>query len=319
VVFERFALDYFLYSGPIERGSDLDFVSMVAAHKKSDAVTLILSTGGGSPDAAYKMGRYLQKRYDAVTVFVPGFCKSAGTLLAIAANDLIFSPYGELGPLDIQMSKQDNLMGMESGLNISEAFASMEGRARETFHQAVSEIVAGSGGVVSFAIAAKAASDIVGSMYGPVFSQIDPEEVGSRSRAMRIGESYGSRLNQKFRNMRNGGMEVIAQSYPSHGFVIDMDEVSHLFERVREATETEKALVDSIGRCCRFPESKLMLSCVTDEMAAIEAKVVKDENPKPQSDEPEDGKGKHGKDSPGTGKGKRAASRKGADEARPTK
>lgn len=311
-------MDYFLYSGPIERGADLEFVSMVAGHKRSEAVTLILSTGGGSPDAAYKMGCYLQKRYDTVTVFVPGFCKSAGTLLAIAASDLIFSPYGELGPLDIQMSKQDNLMGMESGLNISEAFASMEGRARETFHQAVGEIVASSGGVVSFAIAAKAASDMVGSMYGPVFSQIDPEEVGSRSRAMRIGESYGTRLNQNFRNMRNGGMEMIAQSYPSHGFVIDMDEVSHLFERVREATDSEKSLVETIGRSCRFPENKLKLSCVTDEMAAIEAKVAENARPKSKSDGHKNGANGHGKDPTGTSKRKRTAPRKRADEASPS-
>lgn len=310
-------MDYFLYSGPIARGSDLDFVSLVAEYKRCETVTLILSTGGGSPDAAYKMGRYLQKRYKSVTVFVPGFCKSAGTLLAISASDLIFSPYGELGPLDIQMSKQDNLMGMESGLNISEAFASMEGRARETFHQAVSEIVAGSGGVVSFAIAAKAASDMVGSMYGPVFSQIDPEEVGSRSRAMRIGESYGSRLNQKFKNMRDGGMEVIAQSYPSHGFVIDMEEVSHLFERVREATDSEKLLVEAIGRSCRFPESQLKLSCVTDEMAAIEAKVAENAVPKTMSDQHKNGTNGHGKDSSGTSKSKRATPRERVDEASP--
>jgi len=311
-------LDYFLYSGPIERGSDLDFVSMVADYKKNNAVTLILSTFGGSPDAAYKMGRYLQKRYETVTVFVPGFCKSAGTLLAIAANDLVFSPYGELGPLDIQMSKQDNLMGMESGLNISEAFASMEDRARETFHRAVGEIVSGSGGVVSFAIAAKAASDMVGSMYGPVFSQIDPEEVGSRSRAMRIGESYGARLNEKFKNMRDGCMGMIAQSYPSHGFVIDMDEVSHLFERVREATDTEKSLVDAIGRCCRIPENKLKMNCITDAMASIEAKVVENGKQKPKSNENKDGATDHGKDFKRSSKRKRAAPRKRIDEASPT-
>lgn len=264
------------------------------------------------------MGRYLQKRYETVTVFVPGFCKSAGTLLAIAANDLVFSPYGELGPLDIQMSKQDNLMGMESGLNISEAFASMEVRAREAFHRTVTEIVSRSDGVVSFAIAAKAASDMVGSMYGPVFSQIDPEEVGSRSRAMRIGESYGTRLNQKFGNMKDGGMAMIAQSYPSHGFVIDMDEVHHLFERVREATENEKSLVETLGRSCRFPGNKLMLSCVTDQMAAIEAKVVENASQKTESDEPKNGTNGHGKDSTGTIERKRSTPSKRVDEASPT-
>lgn len=311
-------MDYFLYSGRIERGSDLAFIRLVSEKKANKSVTVILATPGGSPDAAYKIGRYLQQRYDDVNVFVPGLCKSAGTLLAIAANQIIFSPYGELGPLDIQMSKQDNLMGMESGLNISEAFASMEGRARESFHCAVGEIISGSSGVVSFATAASAASDMVGAMYGPIFSQIDPEEVGSRSRAMRIGESYGRRLNTKFRNLRDDGMEMISRSYPSHGFVIDIDEVGYLFERVREANKQEKRLVEELGDRCRFPEQELLLSCVTEKMAAIGRGEADEIEPDSQNGRDLNGGAEHGKDSSGASKGKRAAPGKRPTEARAT-
>ena len=111
--------DVFLYNGDLSHGTDLKFINCLAENKKHDEAILILVTFGGSPDAAYKIGRYFQHKYDEFKVFVPGFCKSAGTLLAIAANELIFSPYGELGPLDIQMPKIDNISGLESGLNIS--------------------------------------------------------------------------------------------------------------------------------------------------------------------------------------------------------
>lgn len=308
-------MDYFFYSGSIERGHDLDFIRLISEKKNSDDVTVILTTLGGSPDAAYKIGRYLQQRYSDVTIFVPGLCKSAGTLLAIAANQIVFSPYGELGPLDIQMSKQDNLMGMESGLNISEAFASMESRARESFHRAVGEIISGSGGVVSFAAAAGAASDMVGSMYGPIFSQIDPEEVGSRSRAMRIGESYGHRLNEKFKNLRDNGIEIISQSYPSHGFVIDFDEVSALFERVREANDDEKKLVEGLGPRCRFPEQGLHISCLTEEMAAIGKGDENEVDPTAPNGRSINGGAKHGKNPSGAGESERPASGKRPPEA----
>ena len=112
----------------------MQFAEFVAKEKKSDHVMLILCTPGGDPDAAYKMGRYIQSKYKSYQLFVPGYCKSAGTLLAIAAEEIIFSPYGKLGPLDIQMTKIDNLAGLESGLNISEAFLTLEKRARNTFH-----------------------------------------------------------------------------------------------------------------------------------------------------------------------------------------
>lgn len=258
-------MDYFVYSGTMERAADLDFVNLVAEKQENKEVTLILCTLGGNPDAAYKIGAYLQSRYETVNVLVPGLCKSAGTLLAIAANELIFCPYGELGPLDVQMYKRDELMGQESGLNIIEALSTLEDRSRETFHTAISEVVSGSGGIVSFATAAHSSAELVESMYAPIFAQIDPEEVGSRSRAMRIGEDYGRRLNQKFGNLRDQeSMIRLSRSYPSHGFVIDIGEAKHLFNRVREATESEKELVSKVGDCCRFPKRTLHIECVTE-------------------------------------------------------
>jgi hypothetical protein len=272
-------MDVFLYSGNLRRGDDLKFIKFVAMEKQSDEVMLILSTPGGDPDAAYKIGRYIQSRYDNVTVFVPGFCKSAGTLLAISANELVFSPYGELGPLDIQMTRTDNIAGLESGLNISEAFLTLERRAKETFHHLVTEIISSSGGIVSFHTASHSASEIVSSLYGPIFGRIDPEEVGSRSRAMRIGEDYGDRLNQKFANLKSRALEFLSQSYTSHGFVIDREEASMLFHRVREADDLEKALVDEIGDTCRIPNSQLVIKNYTDQYSQLLSGENTDEDP----------------------------------------
>ena len=83
-------MDYILYSGPIERYKDLDIITTISKEQKSKSATLILCTSGGSPDAAYKIGIYLQSRYNEISVLIPGICKSAGTLLAIAAKELCF-------------------------------------------------------------------------------------------------------------------------------------------------------------------------------------------------------------------------------------
>lgn len=261
--------DVFLYNGPISRHDDLEFIEFVSANKRHDEIMLVLVTPGGSPDAAYKIGRYLQKRYQRFSCFIPGLCKSAGTLLAVGADELIFSHYGELGPLDVQLTKSDDLLGQDSGLNISEAFRTVEGRAKNTFHQLIGEIITGSGGVISFQTASHCASEIVGALYGPIFGRIDPEEVGSRARAMRIGEDYGVRLNEKFKNLKQGALAHLSQSYSSHGFVIDNDEACALFERVRMADEIEKAFVQTLGRRARFPGQTLHMENVTDTMADL--------------------------------------------------
>ncbi len=78
-------------------------------------MVLMLSTFGGDPDAAYRIARCLRRRYTRVSAMISGFCKSAGTLLLLGADDLVFTEHGELGPLDVQYWKQDELEEMGSG------------------------------------------------------------------------------------------------------------------------------------------------------------------------------------------------------------
>ena len=250
-------MDYVLYSGDIRALDDLDFIEYLGETQEAENIFLILCTFGGSADAAYKIGGYIQSAYKSFKLFIPGYCKSAGTLLAVAAEEIIFDFYGELGPLDVQLVRTDSIVGRRSSLNIHEAFLALEGRAAQTFSRLILDITRRSGGAVSFTTASKSAADIVSALYGPIFAQIEPEEVGSRSRAMRIVEDYGERLNEKFGNLKPDALARLSQSYASHEFVIDQDEASHRFKNVREATELEKRLVGEIGAKCRIPHPDL--------------------------------------------------------------
>lgn len=308
--------DVFLYSGPMRRGADLQFIEFVSENKQASSATLYLTTFGGDPDAAYKMGRYLHQRYDDFVVVVPGLCKSAGTLLAIAANEVAFAPYGELGPLDIQLTKVDNVSGMESGLSILQAFDTLQQQAKQTFHNLIQEIISSTGGIVSFHTASHSASEIIGSLYGPIFARIDPEEVGSRTRAMQIAAAYGYRLNVKFGNLRSNALDTLAQTYPSHGFVIDLDEAQEMFHRVRLIDTAEKKLVEALGSRARFPGTELAIECLTQQYADIVGKEHRNENPAENLEEA-DGQGAQ-RQAPEPARDRRnagARSKAGADEA----
>lgn len=263
-------MDIFLYNGDIKRGADLALIELVNKEKTSNECLLLLVTPGGDPDAAYKMARYLQHRYDSYKVMVSGYCKSAGTLVAIGAHEVIFTPYGELGPLDVQMAKTDQIASLESGLNITEAFLTLEDRARQTYQNMITDILSSSGGIVSFQTASHAAAEIVTALYGPIFGRIDPEEVGSRSRAMRIGEDYSSRLAQKWNNLKPEAVTMLSQTYSSHGFVIDFYEAQSLFERVRLATAEELELVLELGVLARHPQRQLTITKLRDIGASNE-------------------------------------------------
>lgn len=243
--------DIFIYNGYLDRSCDLRIIETVHKNKNSDSCVLILVTHGGDPDAAYKIGRYFQRRYEDLAIMISGPCKSAGTLLAISAKELVFLPYGELGPLDVQTAKLDDLSGFESGLNISEAFSAIEGRAKDTYHSLIAELIGFSGGRISIHTATHAAAEMVSALYSPVFGHIDPEDVGSRSRAMRIGEVYANRLNQKWGNLKQNAIKILTTSYPSHNFVIDADEAEALFDNVRMANEKEEELINGLENKAR--------------------------------------------------------------------
>src|SRR5712672_4414107 len=64
---------------------------------------LVLHTPGGLVLAATQIARAAFKRKGKVTVFVPHYAMSGGTLLALAADEIIMSRYAVLGPVDPQL------------------------------------------------------------------------------------------------------------------------------------------------------------------------------------------------------------------------
>ena len=76
------------------------------ANLKSQKLDLILETPGGSGEAADDMVRVLRDRYDDIAVIVPGWAKSAGTLMTMAADEILMGKASALGPIDAQLTWQ---------------------------------------------------------------------------------------------------------------------------------------------------------------------------------------------------------------------
>ena len=55
--------DIYFYNGDMARGLDLEFISNIYQHRQREKALVLLTTRGGSPDAAYKIARYLQDNY----------------------------------------------------------------------------------------------------------------------------------------------------------------------------------------------------------------------------------------------------------------
>src|SRR5216110_919866 len=66
---------------------------------------LVLHTPGGLVLAATQIARAIFKHKGKVTVFVPHYAMSGGTLLALAADEIVMSEYAVLGPVDPQLGQ----------------------------------------------------------------------------------------------------------------------------------------------------------------------------------------------------------------------
>ena len=227
--------DVYVYIGDITRAGynklSTEIENRITANKKREHVILCISTYGGDPDAGYRIGRALQHYYTGnVSVLVPSLCKSAGTLAVISADNLIIGDRGELGPLDIQLRKADEMGESSSTLDIFKAVDQLESRTLSAFRQYLTDIKYGRG--ISTRLSADIASELVSNLYQPIASQIDPHKIGEHQRAMGIALSHGERLTKKSNNLKEGSLTKLIVNYPSHGFVIDRSEAKDLFNNV---------------------------------------------------------------------------------------
>ena len=246
--------DVYVYLGDIERPYDdklLDEILAIPIRRKN--AILILGTFGGNPDAAFRIARSLQDNYSRFTVLLAGRCKSAGTLLVVGAHEIVMTPHAELGPLDVQIGKKDELVGLDSGLTVLDALNQLENKAFGLFEDAMLKIVQSSGGRVTFKTATHIAVELSKGIIARIMGQIDPMHIGEVSRALKIGEEYGRRLSEVSCNLKDDALTRLVHGYPSHGFVIDKHETTDLFVNVREALERELNLLKLVKSAVRNP------------------------------------------------------------------
>ncbi len=92
---------------PVVRYIDMDDSEDItrAIHETDPAtpIDVVLHTPGGLVLAALQIARALDRHPAKVTVLVPHLAMSGGTLIAMAANEIVISPHAVLGPIDPQV------------------------------------------------------------------------------------------------------------------------------------------------------------------------------------------------------------------------
>lgn len=256
--------DVLVYTGDIGRPHDAKLIDLCSQTKRRKNIAFFLCTRGGDPNAAYRIARCLQENYEKVTIYIGGRCKSAGTLLAVGAHEIVMGDHGQLGPLDIQLGKKDELWETDSGLTVLSSIETLEKKAFDLFEDCLLTLKARSGDRISLKTASDLATNLAIGVVSPIVAQIDPLHVGNVSRAMKIGVEYGKRLTEKSKNAKDGTINHLTNGYPSHDFVIDRNEAGSLFKNVRSPNEEEARLIELLGYGIREPNSETLLFYISD-------------------------------------------------------
>ena len=94
---------------PIFRYIDIDDAEqMIRAIHLTDPevpIDLVLHTPGGLVLAALQIARAIRDHKGKVTVFVPHYAMSGGTLIALAADEIVMNEFAVLGPVDPQIGQ----------------------------------------------------------------------------------------------------------------------------------------------------------------------------------------------------------------------
>ena len=94
---------------PVFRYIDIDdseaILRIIHLTDDETPIDLIMHTPGGLVLAAEQIARALLDHKGKVTVFVPHYAMSGGTLIALAADAIVMDPHAVLGPVDPQLGE----------------------------------------------------------------------------------------------------------------------------------------------------------------------------------------------------------------------
>ncbi len=84
------------------------------ANLSGQAIDIILETPGGSGETVEDIVKLLRSKYPSIGVIVPGAAKSAGTIFAMAADEILMEPISALGPIDAQITWQGKVFSAQA-------------------------------------------------------------------------------------------------------------------------------------------------------------------------------------------------------------
>lgn len=173
---------------------------------KTKRIDLFLNSYGGAVDTPYKIVNMIREFCDYFGVIIPFVAKSAATMIAIGADEIIMGPTSELGPIDplVKHPLYNDLWVPVQAIRLCVDY--MEER-----------------------ITASANPDITSSLFNTIINKLDPWIIGDYEKSIKASYQYAEALLAKnmFKNNKERAKavtKIMTERYFSHGYCINRKE-----------------------------------------------------------------------------------------------
>lgn len=213
--------------------------------KKGGRVALLIDSPGGSARHAFKLAKILRNHAGGFTAVVPLYAKSAATLLALGADQILLAQDAELGPLDAQHFDAER-EEYASALNEVQSLARLNADALAAIDSAMWLLGMRSGKKVSTLL--PIATNFVIGMLGTVFDKLDTVHFSQMARMLKEAEDYAVRLLQpRYSEQQAKGIAShLVSNYPEHGFPIDPEEAATFGLLTIQPSPDELAIIEKL-------------------------------------------------------------------------
>lgn len=188
------------------------------------AINVLLDSGGGMLDSAFKIVLYLFRYARELKVYVPRRAKSASTLIALGASHVYLSPFGELGPLDTQIDDPRFAKKAVSALDFYQSVDYVRSFGFHTMEEGLDKLVSNVGAHMSQHDLLQQAADFALGSVTPMMDAVKALDFGGWGRSLKIGEKYAQillhRNNYDEKRARSIASRLV-YGYTHHPFPID--------------------------------------------------------------------------------------------------
>ena len=222
----------------VSLAAEISLFDQLRACGKQEAIDLVLFTNGGDTEAPWRIVSLIREFCDKFSVLIPHRALSAGTLIALGADEIVMTPMSVLGPID--PSRTHPLLPKREGATEPEPISVQDMRHAMQF---IRETVPKESSLVY-------TPEAMAQIFSALFDKIHPLAIGAIEQSYALAKLIGTRCLETHMGTAEPDREKITalvdklcDQYKSHAYQISRYEAKGLGLKVQMASASIEGLL----------------------------------------------------------------------------